>query len=116
MLKRVKPWGLSFLFFIYLNPALAEDTVASHDMQERVQACTPCHGPGGQGTKDVYFPRLAGKPSGYLFNQLIAFKNGRRHYPPMNYLLAYLPDSYLRGRLRERAKSYAKALANDILR
>lgn len=96
MLKRVKPWGLSFLFFLYLNPALAEDTVSSHDMQERVQACTPCHGPSGQGTKDVYFPRLAGKPSGYLFNQLIAFKNGRRHYPPMNYLLAYLPDSYLK--------------------
>ena len=43
----------------------------------------------------MYFPRLAGKPAGYLYNQLEAFKVGRRHYPPMNYLLEYLPDQYL---------------------
>jgi len=66
------------------------------DMRERVQACAACHGVDGRGTKDVYFPRLAGKPSGYLYNQLLAFKAGRRKYPPMNYLLAFLPDAYLR--------------------
>ncbi|WP_158667900.1 c-type cytochrome, partial [Bradyrhizobium guangdongense] len=38
---------------------------------------------------------LAGKPAGYLYNQLVAFKNGRRKYPPMNYLLEFLPDPYL---------------------
>lgn len=65
-------------------------------MAERVQACTPCHGVQGKGTKDPYFPRLAGKPAGYLYNQLEAFKNGRRKYPPMNYLLAYLTDDYLK--------------------
>jgi cytochrome c553 len=64
-------------------------------MQARVEACTPCHGNQGEGTSDVYFPRLAGKPAGYLYNQLLAFKNGRRHYPPMNYLLEYLPEPYL---------------------
>ena len=61
----------------------------------RVAACTPCHGDKGQGTSDVYFPRLAGKPAGYLYNQLLAFRNVRRKYPPMNYLLEFLPDSYL---------------------
>jgi cytochrome c553 len=65
-------------------------------MAERVLACAPCHGPQGEGTKDPYFPRLAGKPAGYLFNQLAAFRNGRRRYPPMNYLLAFLPEDYLR--------------------
>jgi cytochrome c553 len=65
-------------------------------MAERVLACAPCHGGKGEGTRDPYFPRLAGKPSGYLLNQLIAFKNGRRRYPPMNYLLEYLPEDYLR--------------------
>jgi cytochrome c553 len=50
----------------------------------------------GQGTDNAYFPRLAGKPGGYLFNQLVPFKNGRRHYPPMNYLLQYLPEDYLK--------------------
>jgi cytochrome c553 len=64
-------------------------------MAARVEACTPCHGDNGQGTSDVYFPRLAGKPAGYLYNQLLAFKNGRRKYPPMNYLLEYLTDPYL---------------------
>ncbi|MDR9808472.1 c-type cytochrome [Rhizobium hidalgonense] len=66
------------------------------DMADRVQACTPCHGAAGKGTNDAYFPRLAGKPAGYLFNQLEAFKSGRRKYPPMNYLLAFLTDDYLR--------------------
>ena len=65
-------------------------------MAARTLACAPCHGAQGQGTKDVYFPRLAGKPAGYLYNQLAAFKVGRRHYPPMNYLLAYLSDTYLK--------------------
>jgi cytochrome c553 len=64
-------------------------------MAARVEACTPCHGNKGEGTSDVYFPRLAGKPAGYLYNQLVAFKNGRRKYPPMNYLLEFLPDRYL---------------------
>lgn len=66
------------------------DTIAA-----RAEACTPCHGKQGEGTGDVYFPRLAGKPAGYLYNQLLAFKNGRRKYPPMNYLLEYLSDPYL---------------------
>jgi cytochrome c553 len=64
-------------------------------MAARVEACTPCHGAKGQGTSDVYFPRLSGKPAGYLYNQLLAFKNGRRKYPPMNYLLEYLTEPYL---------------------
>jgi cytochrome c553 len=66
-------------------------------MAQRVSACAPCHGAKGEGTSNDYFPRLAGKPSGYLYNQLLAFKNGRRRYPPMNYLLEYLPDAYLKA-------------------
>ena len=76
----------------YAQPAeQAPDTMAA-----RVMACAPCHGAEGEGTDNAYFPRLAGKPAGYLSNQLHAFHTGRRHYPPMNYLLAYLPDDYLK--------------------
>lgn len=64
-------------------------------MEARVQACIGCHGAQGHGVENVYFPRLAGKPAGYLYNQLLAFRDGRRKYVPMNYLLAYLPDPYL---------------------
>ena len=65
-------------------------------MEARVQGCVTCHGQSGQGTSNEYFPRIAGKPAGYLYNQLVAFRDGKRKYPPMNYLVAYLPDSYLR--------------------
>src|SRR6201999_3231628 len=68
----------------------APDTIAA-----RVLACASCHGAQGEGTSDVYFPRLAGKPAGYLYNQLVAFRDGRRKYPPMNYLLEFLLDEYL---------------------
>lgn len=64
-------------------------------MEARVQGCVTCHGQRGQGTNDGYFPRIAGKPAGYLANQLVAFKNGTREYLPMNYLVAYLPEPYL---------------------
>ncbi|MBS0431081.1 MAG: c-type cytochrome [Proteobacteria bacterium] len=68
----------------------APDTMAA-----RVQGCSTCHGKSGEGTPDQYFPRIAGKPAGYLFNQLRNFRDGQRSYPPMNYLLAYLHDDYL---------------------
>jgi cytochrome c553 len=73
------------------TPDHAPDTAAA-----RVLACAPCHGAQGQGTNDPYFPRLAGKPAGYLFNQMVAFREGRRRYPPMNYLLQFQPDDSLR--------------------
>jgi cytochrome c553 len=65
-------------------------------MAERVLGCSTCHGKRGEGTRDDYFPRIAGKPQGYLFNQLRHFREGDRSYPPMNYLLAYLHDDYLK--------------------
>ena len=72
------------------SAARAPDTI-----EARVLACTSCHGPGGRGGSNASFPRLAGKPAGYLYNQLAAFRADRRHYPPMNYLLEFLPDAYL---------------------
>src|SRR4051812_25852355 len=64
-------------------------------LEARVQGCVTCHGQSGQGTRNGYYPRIAGKPAGYLYNQLAAFRDGTRRYPPMNYLVAYLPDPYL---------------------
>jgi cytochrome c553 len=97
----VKLSRLAAVFLVWLfassqfAPAQATDQ-APDTVAARTLACAPCHGARGEGTKDVYFPRLAGKPAGYLFNQLEAFKDGRRHYPPMNYLLEFLPDPYLK--------------------
>ena len=76
--------------------APAQPTERAPDtMEARLRACEPCHGRQGEGMNNDYFPRLAGKPAGYLMNQLVAFRDGRRRYPPMNYLLEYQSDSYL---------------------
>jgi len=76
-------------------PPQAPDT-----MEARVAGCAPCHGSRGEGTSNDYFPRLAGKPAGYLYNQLLAFREGRRRYAPMNYLLEFLTPEYL-GKMAE---------------
>lgn len=67
-----------------------QDTLA-----QRLQACTACHGDQGRAGPDGYYPRLAGKPAGYLYNQLINFKTGRRHYGLMTGLVDSLSDDYL---------------------
>ena len=65
-------------------------------MAQRLQACNACHGDQGQGLlRNEYYPRLAGKPVQYLYNQLINFREKRRHYAVMNYLVAYLGNNYL---------------------
>lgn len=70
---------------------VVEDTMA-----QRVLACTGCHGAEGRAGADGYYPRIAGKPSGYLYNQLLNFRDGRRQYPLMSELLQTLSDDYLR--------------------
>ena len=64
-------------------------------MAQRVTACTTCHGKEGRATNQGYFPRIAGKPAGYLYNQLANFRDGRRHYAAMTYLVEHLSDAYL---------------------
>jgi cytochrome c553 len=65
-------------------------------MAERVKPCVACHGPENAAGRDGFYPRLAGKPKGYLFNQLRDFRDGRRYYRPMALLLENLSDEYLR--------------------
>ena len=67
-----------------------EDTTA-----QRTLACTACHGPQGRAAPDGYYPRLAGKPAGYLYNQLLNFREGRRHYGLMTQLIDPLSNAYL---------------------
>ncbi len=67
-----------------------EDTMA-----QRTLACTSCHGAQGRAGPDGYYPRIAGKPAGYLYNQLLHFRDGRRHYGLMTRLLDPLSDDYL---------------------
>lgn len=67
------------------------DTIA-----QRVAACVVCHGKEGRAASDGYYPRIAGKPAGYLYNQLINFREGKRTYPVMTAMLDNMSDAYLR--------------------
>ncbi len=80
--------ALSFLF-----PNLAD--AVPDTMAERVKPCTICHGKEDRAEQHVYYPRIDGKPWGYLFNQLRNFRDGRRHYQPMAILLENMSDGYL---------------------
>ena len=93
-----------YLSFRYLTVAVfvctaslahAQTQSQSDSMAKRMQACTTCHGAQGITSNQAYFPRIAGKPAGYLFNQLQNFKEGRRHYGLMVGMVEHLSDAYL---------------------
>lgn len=73
-------------------------------LAQRLAACTFCHGEQGRAGPDGYYPRLAGKPEGYLYNQLLNFREGRRQYRPMTVLIQHQTDDYLRDMARHFAE------------
>ncbi len=81
-----------FLLLMLIPPLQA----AGDDMQDRLQACATCHGDKGISSQEGYSPSIAGKPAGYLYQQLLNFREGRRHHGVMQQLLAWLSDDYLR--------------------
>ena len=83
-------WPLLFGATALAAPPV-EDTIA-----QRMVACTGCHGREGRAASDGYYPRIAGKPAGYLYNQLVNFRDGRRTYVLMTHLVQHLTDEYLR--------------------
>ena len=79
-----------------LRTAAAEAASVPDTLEQRLLACALCHGSNGEGLQmNQYYPRLAGKPAGYLYNQLINFRDKRREFALMNYIVAFLSDGYL---------------------
>jgi cytochrome c553 len=88
-------WLFASVTMLLSQVALGQGMSFKDDMAERTRACTACHGEQGKAGPDGYYPRLAGKPAGYLFNQLKNFQDGRRHYNLMARLVDPLSDAYL---------------------
>lgn len=83
-------------WLLALVSTLAAAQPVPDTLAQRALACTSCHGKEGRAAPDGYYPRLAGKPAGYLYNQLRNFRDGRRDYGLMSELVAPLSDAYLR--------------------
>jgi cytochrome c553 len=83
-------------WLLLLAASLACAQPVPDTLAQRAQACTGCHGKEGRAAPDGYYPRLAGKPAGYLYNQLLNFRDGRRDYGLMSELIAPLSDAYLK--------------------
>lgn len=90
-------WVLATPLWAVAQPAASVPEVGSlpDTIAQRAQACVACHGRQGSATNAGYFPRLAGKPARYLFNQLRSFRDGRRYNTHMNHIVSVLTDDYL---------------------
>lgn len=85
-----------FFYSLLLLAVTANAKDIPDTLEQRVKACTACHGLEGRASTGDYYPRIAGKPEGYLFNQLKNFRDGKRTYPLMSYMVANLSDDYLK--------------------
>ena len=79
------------------TPAPAKPSTVVDSLEQRILACAQCHGKQGEGVrKNEYYPRLAGKPVEYLYNQLVGFREKSRSASPiMTYMVGGLSDNYL---------------------
>lgn len=111
---------VAFAAFGTFAAARAED-----DIVERLAACAVCHGARGEGAPgSEYYPHLAGKPAGYLLEQLQGFRDGRRVSPQMTWLVQFMDDDWMRQIAafyaaqppRTRAADTGAAALTDILR
>lgn len=91
--------GLPSLVFVlasgWIAAAIAAPLAPPDTIAERVKPCLACHATEGRLGKNEYYPRLAGKPQGYLFSQMVSFREGRRHNRAMALLMQNLSDAYL---------------------
>lgn len=88
-------WHRALLLACLLGAVDGHAAPFEDSLAQRLQGCTACHGAQGRATPNGYQPRLAGKPAGYLFHQLLNFRDGRRDYGPMTALVDPLSDAYL---------------------
>jgi len=64
----------------------ASEPVAD-SIDQHARPCASCHGAEGRATNDGFYPRIAGKPAEYLYNQLLNFRSYRRDNAAMSYMV-----------------------------
>ena len=90
-------WMLLLALVVWGGFVHADQPSIPDTLQQRIAACTACHGVHGEGLPGSdFFPRLAGKPASYLALQLQNFQRGLRKYAPMEYTVRQLSPAYMR--------------------
>lgn len=94
--------ALLFYSTVYAQPNAAIEVPDT--LEQRLAACSQCHGEYGYGSAEApNIPRLAEKPAGYLYKQLLSFKNGEGRNQTMEYVVRQLTPAYM----QEIAQYYA---------
>jgi cytochrome c553 len=97
-MKRLLLLGL----VVCAGSAFAAETAADPFVNGNAEAgaakaatCAACHGPGGNSTNPEW-PKLAGQSAKYIYEQLVAFKSGKRNQPIMMGQATTLSDQEMR--------------------
>ena len=86
---------LAFCLPLVLVPLTANATTIAR-VRDMVVECAQCHGADGVSVMDEA-PNLGGQKSAYLFNQLKAFRTGKRAHDMMKYMSRELTNDELKA-------------------
>ncbi|OYW63443.1 MAG: hypothetical protein B7Z40_15020 [Bosea sp. 12-68-7] len=79
--------GLAIL--LALAAAAAAAPALAEPRRSAVEDCAACHGLDGI-ARDTEVPHLAGQNERYLFNQMMAFRTGKRVHKEMRYMARHM--------------------------
>ncbi|MCK9908313.1 c-type cytochrome [Microbacteriaceae bacterium K1510] len=66
------------------------------EVRDLIGECAFCHGEAGV-AKDKDVPHLAGQQRDYLYNQLLAFRSGKRPHKEMRYMSRHMTEPEMRA-------------------
>jgi len=93
-MRRALLWCAALLLAPFTGAAAAQT------LEQRLAACSACHGAGGAPAPLPNVPTLAGQPLVFLENQLVVIREGLRDIPAMKGLLDGVSDADLSAMAR----------------
>jgi cytochrome c553 len=79
----VRRWAAAVVLATGAAPAMAEPRSSP------IEQCAYCHGEDGI-ARDTEVPHLAGQNEKYLFNQMMAFRAGKRPHKEMRFMARHM--------------------------
>jgi len=86
--------GLAASAPLVLSIAIGPCPSGAQTLQDKIAACTACHGETGQ-SPDANVPSIGGQPKLFVMYQLFFYREGRRANPEMNIITKDMSDAEL---------------------